>query len=70
MPTVLVVYNAKDAKNADDYEQYLKSKKIPFLRSKPYINSFDMCQVRGALVSCGHPHFPQRFSEPSQHEAV
>jgi hypothetical protein len=45
MPTVLVVYNAKDKKSADDYEQYLKRKKVPFLRSKPYINSFDIYRV-------------------------
>jgi hypothetical protein len=50
MPTVLVVYNAKDAKNADGYEQYLKSKKIPLLRSKPYINSFDMWRVDKVLA--------------------
>jgi len=50
MPTVLVVYNAKDAKNADDYEQYLKKTKIPLLRSKPYINSFDMWRVDRVLA--------------------
>jgi len=50
MPTVLVVYNARDAKNADDYEQYLKKTKIPLLRSKPYINSFDMWRVDRVLA--------------------
>ncbi len=50
MPTVIVVYNAKDANNADAYEQYLKRKKIPFLRSKPYINSFEMHRVDKVLA--------------------
>jgi hypothetical protein len=50
MPTVLVVYNAKDLKTADAYEQYLKRKKIPLLRSKPYITSFDMWRVDKVLA--------------------
>jgi hypothetical protein len=50
MPTILVVYNAKDLKTADAYEQYLKRKKIPLLRSKPYINSFDMYRVDKVLA--------------------
>ena len=50
MPTIIVVYNAKDKKTADDYERYLKSKKIPFLRSKPYINAFDMYRIDKVLA--------------------
>jgi hypothetical protein len=50
MPTILVVYNARDKKSADAYEQYLKKTKIPLLRSKPYINSFDMWRVDQVLA--------------------
>jgi hypothetical protein len=50
MPTVIVVYNAKDAKNADEYEQYLKSKKVNLLRSKPYIDSYESYRVDKVLA--------------------
>jgi hypothetical protein len=50
MPTVIVVYNAKDLKNADDYEQYLKRKKIPLLRSKPYIDSYEGYRIDRVLA--------------------
>jgi hypothetical protein len=50
MPTVFSVYKAKDLKNADDYEQYLKKTKIPLLRSKPYISSFDIYRVDKVLA--------------------
>jgi hypothetical protein len=50
MPTIIVVYNAKDSKAADAYEQYLKRKKISLLRSKPYINAFDMWRIDKVLA--------------------
>jgi hypothetical protein len=50
MPTVFSVYNAKDLKHADDYEQYLKRTKITLLRSKPYIDSFDIYRVDKVLA--------------------
>jgi hypothetical protein len=50
MPTVLVVYNAKDLKTADDYEQFLKRKKIALLRSKPYIDSFEIYRIDKVLA--------------------
>jgi hypothetical protein len=50
MPTVIVVYNAKNAKKADEYEQYLKRKKIPLLRSKPYIDSYDGYRIDKVLA--------------------
>jgi len=50
MPTILVVYNAKDLKAADAYEQYLKKKKINFLRSKPYIDSYESYRIDKVLA--------------------
>jgi hypothetical protein len=50
MPTVLVVYNAKDAKKADEYEQYLKKKKVNLLRSKPYIDSYESYRIDKVLA--------------------
>jgi hypothetical protein len=50
MPTVIVVYNAKDAKNADEYEHYLKSKKVNLLRSKPYIDSYEGYRIDRVLA--------------------
>ena len=48
MPTILVVYNAKDAKTADDYEAYLKKKKVAFTRSLPGVESYEI--YRGDMV--------------------
>jgi hypothetical protein len=50
MPTVIVVYNAKDAKNADAYEQYLKSKKVNFISSKPYVDSYESYRIDKVLA--------------------
>ena len=50
MPTLLVVYNAKDLKTADAYEQYLKRKKVALLRSKPYIDSYDSYRIDKVLA--------------------
>jgi hypothetical protein len=50
MPTVIVVYNAKDAKKAAEYEQYLKKKKIALLRSKPYIDAYECYRVDKVLA--------------------
>jgi hypothetical protein len=63
MPTILMVYNAKNLKAADDYEQFLKRKKVALLRSKPYINSFDIYRVDKVLApSVANPKNPP--SEP------
>jgi len=50
MPTVIVVYNAKDLKTADAYEQYLKRKKVALLRSKPYIDSYESYRIDRVLA--------------------
>jgi len=50
MPTVIIVYNARDLKTADDYEQYLKNKKIPFLLSKPFIESYEIYRIDKVLA--------------------
>ena len=49
MPTIFAVYNAKDAKIANDYEAYAKEKKIPFARALPAIKSFEIYQIDGVL---------------------
>ncbi len=51
MPTIFAVYNAKDAKSADDYEQYLKRKKIAFIRSLPGIKSYEIYRIDGVVGS-------------------
>jgi hypothetical protein len=50
MPTLLVVYNAKDLKTADAYEQYLKRKKVNLLRSKPYIDFYESYRIDKVLA--------------------
>ena len=50
MPTIFVIYNAKDLKTADDYEQYLKRKKVAFIRSKPYVDSYEIYRVDKVLA--------------------
>ena len=49
MPTIFAVYNAKDAKIANDYEAYAKEKKIPFARALPAIKSFEIYRIDGVL---------------------
>ena len=53
MPTICVIYSAKDAKNADDYEKYLKQKKIPLLRSQPMIKSWNVYRIDAVLEPAG-----------------
>jgi len=50
MPTVFVVYNARDLKTADDYEQYLKKKKVALVRSMPYIESYEIYRIDNVLA--------------------
>jgi len=50
MPTIIVVYNAKDLKTADAYEQYLKDKKVALLRAKPYIDSYESYRIDKVLA--------------------
>jgi hypothetical protein len=50
MPTILVVYNAKDLKTADAYEEYLKKKKVNLLRSKPYIDHYESYRIDRVLA--------------------
>jgi len=50
MPTIIVVYNAKDLKTADAYEEYLKKKKVNLLRSKPYIDSYESYRIDRVLA--------------------
>ncbi len=50
MPTVIIVYNAKDLKTADDYEQYLKKKKIALVRSMPIVESYEIYRIDKVLA--------------------
>lgn len=50
MPTIFVVYNAKDLKTADDYEQYLKRKKVALVRSMPYTKSYEIYRIDKVLA--------------------
>ena len=50
MPTIIVVYNAKDQKTADDYEQYLKRKKVALVRSMPYTKSYEIYRIDQVLA--------------------
>jgi len=49
MPTVLMAYNAKDAKSADEYEKYLKEKKVAFVRSQTNIESYEIYRIDRVL---------------------
>ena len=50
MPTLLLVYNARDAKSADEYEKYLKKKKIAFVRSLTGVESYDIYRTDMVLA--------------------
>ena len=45
MPTVFVVCNAKDAKSADEYEKYLKDKKVALVRSSPGVEAYEIYRI-------------------------
>ena len=49
MDTIFMVNNAKDAKSADEYEKYLKRKKIAFIRSQPWAKSYEIYRIDGVL---------------------
>ncbi len=51
MATVFSVYNTKDAKTADEYEKYLKQKKVTFIRSQPWAKSYEIYRIDGVLGS-------------------
>ena len=50
MPTVFAIYNARDLKAADDYEQYLKKKKVALVRSIPFVESFEIYRIDKVLA--------------------
>jgi uncharacterized protein (TIGR02118 family) len=62
MPTVFAVYNAKDAKSADEYEKYLKEKKIAIIRSLPIIKSYEIYRIDGVVA----PAIANAQNVPSQ----
>lgn len=62
MPTVFVVYNAKDAKSADEYEKYLKEKKVAFVRSMTNIESYEIYRIDMVLA----PGIANAQNVPSQ----
>jgi len=62
MPTILVVYNAKDKETADRYEEYLKKKKVNFLRSKPYIDYYQSYRIDRVLA----PSVVKPINPPSE----
>jgi len=57
MTTAFIVYNAKDAKNADEYEKYLKEKKVAFVRSLPIIKSYEIYRIDKVLGSEDKPPY-------------
>lgn len=61
MATIFIVYNAKDAKSADDYEKYLKEKKVPFVRSQPFVKSYDIYRMDKVLAPPGVSNLPYQF---------
>ncbi len=56
MTTIFAVYNAKDTKSADEYEKYLKRKKIAFIRSQPWAKSYDIYRIDGVLGPGNPPY--------------
>jgi uncharacterized protein (TIGR02118 family) len=59
MTTVFIVYNAKDAdaKAADEYEKYLKEKKVALVRSQPYIKSYEIYRIDKVLGAEDKPPY-------------
>ena len=49
MPTVFAVFNAKGLKAGDDYEQYLKKKKVALVRSMPFVKSYEIYRIDNVL---------------------
>jgi uncharacterized protein (TIGR02118 family) len=49
MLTVFAIYNAKDAKTADEYENYLKEKKVALVRSFPFVESYEIYRIDRVL---------------------
>lgn len=45
MPTLFAIYNARDSKAADEYEKYLKDKKVALVRSMPHVESYEMYRI-------------------------
>ena len=50
MPTVFAIYNARDLKAADEYEKYLKDKKIALVRSIPHVESYEIYRIDNVLA--------------------
>jgi uncharacterized protein (TIGR02118 family) len=50
MLTVFAIYNAKSSKAADDYEQYLKKKKVALVRSMPFVKSYEIYRIDNVLA--------------------
>ena len=56
MATVFAISNAKDAKTADEYEKCLKRKKVTFMRSQPWAESYEVYRIDGVLGSPQNVH--------------
>jgi len=50
MPTVFAIYNARDSKAADEYEKYLKDKKIALVRSFPHVEAYEIYRIDNVLA--------------------
>ncbi len=50
MPTLFCVYNLKNDANADAYDQYLKSTKIPGIRGAPWCTEFNTWKIEKVLA--------------------
>ena len=49
MPTLFAVYNLKDSKKSDEYDDYLAKTKVPGLRGAPFIADFHTWKVDNVL---------------------
>jgi uncharacterized protein (TIGR02118 family) len=47
--TILTVYNAKDTATADEYEKYLRAKKVALVRAIPAVQSYEIYRVDAVL---------------------
>ena len=45
MPTLFAIYNLKEGKNSEKYDEYLAKTKVPGMRGAPFIASFHTWRV-------------------------
>ncbi len=50
MPTLFCVYNITDKQKAEEYDNYLNSKKIPGIRGAPWCTAFHTWRINKVLA--------------------